>query len=98
MKPQPVIRDERTLTVENSSYRWAYFLLTFGLLAIVAYRSFVWRESNWDLLALVILSGVVTSLYQGANRVLSHRWAWMAIATAGVAAIIAAVLAFLRLS
>jgi hypothetical protein len=96
MKPQPVIRDERTLAVENSSYRWAYFLLTFGLLVIVAYRSFVWHESNWDLLALVILSGVVTSLYQGANRVLSHRWAWMTIAAAGLAASLAAAFAFLR--
>ena len=61
MKPQPVIRDERSLAVENSSYRWAYFLLAFGLLVIVAYRGFVGHESNWDLLALVIMSGVVTS-------------------------------------
>lgn len=96
MKDQSVIRDERTVTVENSSYRWAYLLLSFGLLAIVAYRGFVWRESSWDLLALVVLSGFVTTLYQGAHKVLSRRWVLVAITTGLVAAVIAVAIAFLR--
>jgi 1,4-dihydroxy-2-naphthoate octaprenyltransferase len=96
MKNQSVVRDERTVSVENSSYRWAYLLLSFGLLIIVAYRGFVWRESSWDLLALVVLSGVVTTLYQGTHRVLSRRWALVAITTGLVAALIAVAMAFLR--
>ena len=76
MNNQSVTRDERTLSVENSSYRWAYLLLSFGLLGIVAYRGLLWRESNWDLLGLVILGGLVTTFYQGAHRILSRRWAW----------------------
>jgi hypothetical protein len=96
MKNQSVVRDERTVSIENSSYRWAYLLLSFGLLGIVAYRGFVWRESSWDLLALVVLSGVMTTLYQGAHRVLSRRWALVAITTGLVAALIAVATAFLR--
>lgn len=96
MKDQPIIRDERTITVENSSYRWAYLLLSFGLLAVVAYRSFVWREASWDLMALVILGGVVTTLYQWSHRVLSRRWVFMAITTGLLAAVVAAVIVFFR--
>jgi hypothetical protein len=96
MKEQSIIRDERTIAVENSSYRWAYLLLSFGLLAVVAYRSFVWRESSWDLLALVVLSGLVTTLYQWAHRVLSRRWVLVTIISGLVAAVIAVVTVFLR--
>ena len=96
MKDQSIIRDERTIAVENSSYRWAYLLLSFGLLTVVAYRSFLWRESSWDLMALVILGGLVTTLYQWSQRVLSRRWLFMAITTGIVAAVIAAVIVFFR--
>ena len=96
MKGHSVIRDERTVTVENSSYRWAYLLLSFGLLAVVAYRGFVWRESGWDLLALVVLGGLVATLYQGAYKVLSRRWVYVAITTGLLAAVIAGVMTLLR--
>jgi hypothetical protein len=90
------IRDERTIAVENASYRWGYLLLAFGLLAIVAFRGFVLQETNWDLLALVIVSGFVTTVYQGTQRILSRRWLLITLATAVLAAIIAAAIAFLR--
>jgi hypothetical protein len=96
MKDQSIIRDERTIAVENSSYRWAYLLLSFGLLLVVAYRSFLWRESSWDLMALVVLGGVVTTLYQWSYRVLSRRWLFVAIATGLLAAVIAALIVFIR--
>jgi len=96
MKDQSIIHDERTVTVENSSYRWAYLLLSFGLLAIVAYRGFVRQESNWDLLALVVLSGFVTTLYQGVHKTISRRWLLVAITTGLVAAVIAFAIAFLH--
>jgi hypothetical protein len=84
-----VQRDERTVAVENASYRWAYLLLSFGLLLTVAYRSFVYQESPWDLLGLVILAGLFTAAYQGAHHVLTRRWAW----TAGVSMLLAALFA-----
>ena len=96
MKNQSVIRDERTITIENASYRWAYLLLSFGLLVIVAYRGYAQQESNWDLLALVLLGGLVTTLYQGIHRVLSRRWALVAAMTVLVAAVVALATIFLR--
>jgi tryptophan-rich sensory protein len=89
-------KDERTVAVENASYRWAYLLFSFGLLAIVAYRDFVWRQSSWELLALVVLSGLVTTLYQGFHRVLSRRWATVVTVTVLLAAALALAITLLR--
>lgn len=91
MTAQPIMRDERTVATENASYRWAYFVLSYGLLASTAYRAFVRGEPSWDLLALVILGGVVATAYQGSHRVLSSRWAMLAAAAIGIAIVIAAV-------
>ena len=96
MKSDVVSRDERTTTVENASYRWAYLFVSYGLLLSVAYRAFVGRESNWDLLGLVVLGGLVATFYQSANRVLSRRWAALTIASLVLAALIAAILVWTR--
>lgn len=56
--------DERTVAIDNASYRWAYLFLSFGLLTTVAYRSFALGQSSWDLLALVVISGVVTAAFR----------------------------------
>lgn len=95
MKEEPIIRDERTVAVENASYRWGYMLLSFGLLAIVAYRGFARQESNWDLMGLVILSGLVTTLYQGSRRIMSPRWGWAALAIGLLSAAVAVALVLL---
>ena len=87
---EPVARDERTLSIENASYRWAYLLMTYGLLAAVAYRAFTLQQSSWDLMALVVAGGLVAAGYQGLNRVLSRRWALITVATALAAAAVAA--------
>ena len=87
-----VDRDERTVAVEQASYHWAYLLLTFALLVDVAVRSFVYKESSWDLLGLVVAGGVVTTAYQASHRVLTRRWAWTALLAAVVAAVVAAVI------
>jgi hypothetical protein len=67
-------RDERTIAVENASYKWGYLVLMFGLLTIVAYRALARDESSWDLLALVGLAGLVTAAYQKRGLVLTRRW------------------------
>ncbi len=90
MTNQIVTRDERTIAVENASYRWAYLLLAFGVLLSVAYRAVALKESGWDLLALVVVSGFVATAYQAIQRVLSRHWALVAVACMLVAAVIAA--------
>lgn len=96
MNDQKVNRDERTSFVENESYRIAYLLMSYGLLAIVAYRGFILQQSSWDLLALVILGGLAATFYQGANKVLSYRWITVTIITFIVAGLLAG--AFVLLS
>jgi len=81
MTGQPVERDERTTAVVNAGYRWSYLVLSFGLLAVIALRSFLRDESPWDLLALVILGGVVNVAYQGRYGVLYRRWGILAAVT-----------------
>ena len=61
-------RDERTIAVENASYRWAYLFLSFGLLATIVFRSFALHQSSWDLLAIVVLSGVVAAALRRRQR------------------------------
>lgn len=85
-----VMRDERTVAVEHASFRLAYLCLSYGLLAAVAYRSAVRNEQPWDLLALVVLGGVVSAGYQAANRALNRRWAVITATTVLVAALLAA--------
>ena len=96
MTSKPITRDERTLSVENASYRWAYLLLSYGLLLSAAYRGFVTHESSWDLLALVIVGGGVSSLHQGSERVLTRRWAALSLAAIAIAAVIAAAIVFIK--
>jgi hypothetical protein len=89
-------RDERTLAVENASYRWAYHFVSFALLVVVGYRSFMRGEAAWDLLALVILGGGVASAYQWSHQVLTKRWLVSGLASMLVAAVIAALVVWLR--
>jgi uncharacterized membrane protein YfcA len=68
-----VLRDERTVVVEDASYRFAYGFIAFALLLDVMYRSLVKQEAPWDLLAFVVLGGVVSTLYQWKHKTLTGR-------------------------
>src|SRR5438270_787636 len=92
----PVQRDERTVAVENASYRLAYLFLSFGLLVLVGYRSFARNESSWDLLALIVLGGLLSAAYQGFHKVLSRQWAMICLLTVVAAAVLAALIARFR--
>lgn len=96
MTAKPIMRDERTVATENASYRWAYLVMSFGLLVSTAYRSFVRNESAWDLLALVILGGAVATFYQGGRRTLSQRWAVASAAAMLLALVLGVVLVLIR--
>ena len=96
MNNQSITRDERTVVVENVSYRFAYLVMSFGVLVDVAYRSFKLQQSCWDLLALVLLGGVMSTLYQKTQKVLSRRWMMVTLATVLIAGVIAFAFAFIR--
>jgi len=95
MRESVVHRGEQTVLVENASFRWAYLVVSFGLLGLTMYRSVVWRESPWDLIALVVIGGAVPAIYQGYHHVLTSRFAGFAFAAAVVAAVIAAALVWM---
>jgi len=91
-----VERDERTTAVENAGYRWSYLVLSFGLLVIVAFRSFSFGEQSWDLLGLVLLGGIVNAGYQRMHRVVYTRWVVLSVVTMIAAALLAALTVILR--
>ncbi len=95
MKAKPTLRDERTVAVENASYRIAYLVLSYGLLLIVVYRGFFLKESSWDLLGLVILSGGIATLYQGRQKIFGPGWIRAMVLTMLVAAVLAVVMVLL---
>ena len=66
------VRDEREAAVEQGGDRLAYLVVSYGLLLIVAYRSLVERQASWDLLALVVLGGIVSVGYRMSRRALSR--------------------------
>lgn len=87
-----VQQDERTTAVENAGHRVAYLVLSFGLVVIVAFRSLARGEQSWDLLALVVIGGIVNAVYQGHHRVLSPRWFALILAAGMAAAALAAIM------
>jgi hypothetical protein len=91
---QLVPRDEREQGIDHAADRLAYLVLSYGLLAIVAYRSFVDGTASWDLLGLVVLGGLVGTLYRLARRAVSREWMIVAAGTAAVALVVAAIAAF----
>jgi hypothetical protein len=90
---QPVQRDERTVAVENASYRWVYGLLIYALLVDVMCRAWFRHEAAWDLMAMVIVGGVVASVYQARQRILTQGWVMKVVLAGCVAAVIAALVA-----
>ncbi len=92
--PQVVERDERTVAVENASYRWAYGVLTYALLVDLMYRGLFRHEAAWDLMALVVVGGAVCMVYQARQKTLGHGWVMKVVLVACITGIIAAVVAF----
>ena len=96
MHATAVHKDERTLAVENASYRWGHRVMSFGLLLLAMYRSFVQDEAPWDLMALVVIGGVVPTAYQARNNILTGRWVKLQLVAVVVAAVVAAVIVLVR--
>ena len=64
--------DERTVAVENASYRWGWILLYIGVLLDGNYRVYVRQEAPIDLMVLAIGSAAFCTLYQARKKTLTH--------------------------
>jgi len=89
---QTLERDERTVAVENASYRWAAYFFSYALLIDAAYRGWMRHEAAWDLMALVVLGGGISIYYQGRQKTLGHGWGKKVALIACLAAVIALIL------
>lgn len=89
-----IARDERELSIDLAADRLAVMVLSFGILAIVAWRAFVDREASWDLLGLLILSGLVGTGYRVGKRATSMRLVSVMALAGVIALVVAVVLAF----
>jgi hypothetical protein len=69
-----VVRDERTVVVENAGYKWAAHFLVVALFIDMMCRYLVWGEAAWDLMALVFMAGVVCTAYQARQKALPRGW------------------------
>ncbi len=96
MTPAAVHRDERTLVVENASYRWAFHVFSYGLLVIIMYRAYVRNETSMDLWALLFAGGAVTSVYQFTHDVLTKQWAITVAVAMVLAGVVAALVVWIR--
>jgi hypothetical protein len=92
--PNLLDRDERTVAVENASYRWGFIVLVYALLIDVVYRAGVRHEAPWDLMAFVVVSGGLCSAYQAREKALGHRWGLKAALVACMAGVLAAIIAW----
>lgn len=93
MKSDLVTRDERTLAVENASYKPGFYVMAYGLLVLTAVRGLLFNQASWDLLALAIVGSGVATLYQGQKQILQRGWGLKALGVAVIAAAAAALLA-----
>lgn len=84
-------RDEREVNVDRAADRLAYVVLSFGLLGVVAYRSFVDGVASWELLGLVLLSGVVSTGYRLWQGVLTRQASMILALTALIALVVGAI-------
>ncbi len=89
MKNDPILRDERYYAVENASYKIGFLILTYGLFALILYRSLFRHEANWDLFALIIIASMAATIYQGVHKVLPFSWKKLILYMVGVAVLAA---------
>lgn len=85
-----LVRDEREVSVDRAADRLAYVVLSFGLLAVVAYRSFVEGAASWELLGLILLAGVASTGYRLWQGVLTRQAVLVLALTALIALLVGA--------
>ena len=97
---QTVQADERTVAVAHAANTWGLNFILFALLLDVMYRGFFLNEAAWDLLALTIVAGGISTVYMARHKALGQFFGWRTILvmviTAVVSMIVAAILAMTK--
>jgi hypothetical protein len=77
-KPDPLYGtvDERTRAVADAGNSWALVFLMFALMLDAGYRALIRKEAPWDLIALFIIAGWISILYQYKHRVFARGLKW----------------------
>jgi hypothetical protein len=91
-----IARDERESGIDQAADRVAYLVLSYGLLLLVAYRSFVEGVASFELLALVIAGGLAGLAYRAYHRAVTGRSIAVIGLTVVVAVVVAVIVALLR--
>lgn len=94
MTNKMITKDERTTFIENISYKFGYNFIAFTLLLDVVYRALRFNEAPWDLLVIVIISGLVMTVYQYRKKILGKTWIKTVAITFVATFIIAFIFAF----
>lgn len=98
---QPVKRDERTVAVENASFKWAYYFLVWALLIDAWYRHKIRNEDIGDLVILACVSAAIGHVYLIRHKAVVSNWPWrwdttiMVFAVCITAAVLVSILAIL---
>ena len=71
-----VVRDERTMAVENASCKWAWHFLVWPLIIDAMYRQHALNEEVGDLVALVCVSSAIAIVYQYRHKAVVSYWPW----------------------
>jgi hypothetical protein len=87
-------KDERAVTIEKSSYSLAARVMGFAILVDVIYRSLVTKQASWDLLGIVILGGLVATIYQTRLKTATRSWSKVILLSV-LAGLVVAILTFL---
>lgn len=91
----PFPRDEREAAIDRAGDRLAYLVICYGVLIVVAWRSFVDGAATFELLVLVVLSGAVGAAYRARHRVFTRDSAIVLAVTVLGALVVAALIATL---
>lgn len=90
---QNVKPDERTVAVAHAANTWGLNFILFALLLDVMYRAVAYDEAAWDLLALTIVSGGITTVYMARHKVLGQLFGWKQVAVLVIAAVVSSIVA-----
>jgi hypothetical protein len=101
MNTPAIIKDERTGSIEDASYRIGFNILSFGLLLDILYRSLAYpNDGHWDMFALVLVSGFAATVYQARRKAIPPHFirsmAILAVLSGATAVAIVLLLAWLR--
>ena len=83
----PLKRDERTVAVENASFKWAWHFLAWPLIIDAMYRQHALNEEVGDLVALICLSSAIAIVYQYRYKAVVSCWPWGWRKTAAIFAV-----------